>query len=106
LAGLRGERVNLFTEVQVLDEPEFIDYYAGVLGLRDTVRLGIEYTGTDRGSLKITSAFPWPYEERVASLTDFGIKAGKTEAEAAGSAQEYYKNFQQPMSEEEVQALA
>ncbi len=91
----------LFTEVTRLPEDEYIDRYAGVLGLRDNVMLA-----TSLGVNETLCVAPDTYESRIKA--DEALRASYRRIGAPEHADRMEKPVppQEPMTEEEVAALA
>ncbi|MCA9342942.1 hypothetical protein KC950_02960 [Candidatus Saccharibacteria bacterium] len=64
-AGQEVGEINLFTEVSVLEESDFIDRYAGVIGLKDNVRLAYSLTGINGFPLDVLFVSSRTYEDRL-----------------------------------------
>lgn len=104
LQGIDSLDVSLFTEVSVLEEPDFIDRYAGVIGLRGTVMLGNFYTASDRWPVHILRVYPYSWEQRIAATADAFTRFGDEDGRA--KAEEYYGTEPLAMTEDEIDEVA
>lgn len=92
----------LFTEVSQLPEAEFIDRYAGILGLRDNVRTAKCY-GVDYTTLEVA---PDTYESRVDGTRMYREALRRIGADEQADMLAEAVPPQEPMSDEEIAALA
>ena len=85
-----------------MSEPEFIDRYAGVLGLRDSVRTAMCY-GVDYTTLTVA---PDTYESRVDRTRMYGEALRRIGAHEEADRLADAVPPQEPMSDEEIAVLA
>ncbi len=101
MAAERYIEEELFTEVTRLPEDEFIDRYAGILGLRDNVKLALSLGVNE--TLYVT---PDTYESRIEADEAFRASYRRIGAPELVDRMDRPVPPQEPMSDEEVAALA